>query len=257
MSSSFQTFKAHHSAELFVLPNIWDAQSAMVAEKEKFPAVATSSAAVAEALGYEDGEQMPFSDYLFVVKRIVSTVRVPLTVDMEMGYGKTKEEIHTNLRRLVELGVAGINIEDSAIHNGARSLRDAGEFAKLIQYLKGKLESEKAELFINLRCDTYLLNLENRQKETLNRLKVYNTCGADGIFLPCINQENDIAEAIGHSQLPLSVMCIPGLPDFGKLNNLGVKRASMGPFLFRKVYGNVTSLLQSVNRSKGFAPLLS
>jgi 2-methylisocitrate lyase-like PEP mutase family enzyme len=258
MSSSFQTFKAlHHSGRLFVLPNIWDAQSAVLAEKAEFPAVATSSAAVAESLGYEDGEQMPFADYLFVVKRILASVHVPLTVDMEMGYGKSREEIYANLQRLVDLGVAGINIEDSSISKGIRSLREAGEFATMIQYLKTKLESQKAGLFINIRCDTYLLNIEDKQKETARRLKTYASTGADGVFLPCISDEGDIAEATGQSQLPVSVMCIPGLPDFEKLNKLGVKRASMGPFLFRNVYGNIDGLLRNIQNNKSFAVLIA
>lgn len=257
MSSPFQTFKAlHHSDKLLVLPNIWDANSAMIAEKTGYPAVATSSAAVAESLGYEDGEQMPLADYLFVVKRILSCVHVPLTVDMEMGYGKTREDIYANLQRLVELGVAGINIEDSSIANGTRSLREAGEFAEMIQSLKTKLKSRKEDLFFNIRCDTYLLNMKDPQKETAKRLKIYSATGADGIFLPCISNESDIAEATGQSKLPVSVMCIPGLPDFEKLNELGVKRASMGPFLFRKVYSNIAGLLEST-RSKTFAALLS
>src|SRR6185436_10966185 len=146
-----QTFNAlHHAEKLFVLPNIWDARSALLVENEKFSAVATSSAAVAEGLGYEDGEEMPFSDYLFVVKRILSTVKIPLTVDIEMGYGKNKEEIYGNLQRLVELGVAGINIEDSTMDHSTRSLRDANEFAKMIEYLKSRLEAQKEELFINV-----------------------------------------------------------------------------------------------------------
>ncbi len=257
MTSRFQTFKAlHHSAKLFVLPNAWDANSALIAEKAGFPAVATSSAAVAESLGYEDGEQMPFPDYLFVIGRIAGVVNVPLTVDMEMGYGRTMDDILANMLRLVNLGVAGINIEDSSIVNGTRSLREPGEFAMIIQYLKTKLESQKAGLFINIRCDTYLLNIDDKQMETAKRLKIYSGTGADGIFLPCICDEGDIAEATGLSQLPVSVMCIPGLPDFDKLNELGVKRASMGPFLFRKVYGNIAGLLES-SRSKNFAALLT
>src|ERR1041384_5945478 len=114
MATAFQQFKQlHHSSALFLLPNIWDAKSAQILEKENYAAIATSSAAVANALGYQDGEDMPFEDYLFIIKRILAVVKIPLTIDMEMGYGKINEEIYANCRTLAKLGVAGINLEDS------------------------------------------------------------------------------------------------------------------------------------------------
>ena len=116
MSTSFQKFKTlHHADQLFVLPNAWDARSAQILQEQKFPAIATSSAAVANSLGYEDGEKMTFDEYLFVIRRILASVNVPVTVDIETGYGKTKDDIYNNLRKLIELGVVGINIEDSVI----------------------------------------------------------------------------------------------------------------------------------------------
>ena len=88
MSTKLQKFKAlHHASELFVLPNAWDARSAIVFQEKKFPAIGTSSAAVANSLGYEDGENMPFADYLFVIKRILASVQIPLTVDLEWDTG--------------------------------------------------------------------------------------------------------------------------------------------------------------------------
>jgi len=140
MSSKFSTFKdLHQSTGLFVLPNVWNAKSALLFQEKKFPAIATSSAAVANSLGYEDGEGMPFSDYLFIINRILSSVQIPLTVDMEMGYGRTNEEIFVNILKLIDLGVAGINIEDSTVNNSERVLKEAGIFAKTIEYIKNKL----------------------------------------------------------------------------------------------------------------------
>ena len=89
MSSNFEKFKdLHHSSGLFVLPNAWNAKSALLFQEKKFPAIATSSAAVATSLGYEDGEEMPFADYLFIIKRILSAVQIPLSVDIEIGIWK-------------------------------------------------------------------------------------------------------------------------------------------------------------------------
>lgn len=257
MLPNFEKFKAlHHAGQLFILPNAWDAKSAIILQEKKFKAVATSSAAVAESLGYQDGENMPLSEYLFVIKRILASVNLPVTVDFEMGYGKTKEQILENVTQLVEMGVAGINIEDSEIHHSERALKDATDFAKTIEYVSKELVSANLSLFINIRCDTYLLNIKDKQAETKSRLKIYESTGAHGIFLPCIINENDIAEAVAHTKLPVSVMCMPGLPSFDKLNELGVKRASMGPFLFRKVYKNQGELAQMVMEKRSFSPIL-
>ena len=258
MSSNFQKFKQlHQQSDLLVLPNAWNAKSASIFEEKQFPAVATSSAAVAESLGYSDGEGMPFTDYLLIIKRIVSAIRVPLTVDIEMGYGKTNAEVYTNILKLVELGVAGINIEDSIINQSKRILKDTKTFGSTIEYIKNRLEEEQLQLFINIRCDTYLLNIEKKREETIKRLKVYETTGADGIFLPCISKENDIVEAVNNTKLPVSVMCIPGLPGFAALNKLGVKRVSMGPFMFNKIYDNIGRLSETIDTSKNFSSILS
>ena len=256
MKSNFEVFKAlHHSENLFILPNAWDAKSALIFQENKFPAVATSSSAVAASLGYEDGECMSFEEYLFIVKRILAAVKIPMTVDIEMGYGKTNEKIAANIKQLAELGVAGINIEDSTIENSNRSLKDANEFAKTIEYIRSKLTSENLALFINIRCDTYLLDVKDKQNETTRRLKIYESTGANAIFLPCINNESDITEAVGNSKLPINVMCIPGLPSFDKLNELGVKRVSMGPFLFNSVYKKVSEFSQKIVDNQNFLSL--
>lgn len=257
MSTNFAQFIAlHQGPDLLVLPNAWDAKSALFFQEKGFPAIGTSSAAVATCLGYDDGEKMPFEDYLFVIKRILAAVKIPLTVDMEMGYGKTDEAIFANLMQLCELSVVGINLEDSNISNGKRALKDASTFARTIDYLKNKLATQSTELFFNIRCDTYLLNLQDKQTETQLRLPLYESAGADGIFLPCITEETDIAEALKSTKLPLNVMCIPGLPDFATLQKLGVKRASMGPFFLNKTYAKAAELLHKIEEKQSFSALL-
>ncbi len=258
MSSSFEKFKAlHESNELLLLPNVWDARSAIVFEECGYPAVGTSSAAVANALGLEDGENMCFQDYLFVIKRILSSIKIPLTVDLEMGYGENDDEIADNALHLAALGVAGINIEDSFIDGEGRKLKDAIRFANTIGHIKAKLKSKELDLFINLRSDTHLLDVPNKQHETLHRLEVYNNSGADGIFLPCIADEKHITDAVAHSRLPLNVMVIPNLPGLDRLNALGVKRVSMGPFAFQKVYKGIAELSKAINAVEEFRLCIS
>ena len=257
MTTNFKKFNdLHYGKNLFILPNAWNAKSALLFQEKGFPATGTSSAAVAASLGYEDGEGMPFEDYLFIIRRILNTVKIPVTVDIEMGYGKTNKQIAENIQQLVELGVAGINIEDSVITNSERSLKNTSEFAKTIEHIKNHLTAKDISIFINIRCDTYLLDVMNKQKETNTRLTEYQNTGADGIFLPCISNEKDIAEAVSNTKLPLSVMCIPGLPAFEKLDELGVKRASMGPFMFNRVYKEAEALSQKIIDKKNFLPII-
>lgn len=256
MSSKFEKFKAlHHTAGAFLLPNAWNVKSALRFQEHQFPAIGTSSAAIANSLGYEDGETMPFGDYLFVIKRILSSVQVSLSVDLEMGYGTTDEKIYENVWKLVDLGVTGINIEDSVITKQGRVLKDANLFANTITHIKNRLTADGLDLFVNIRCDTFILDVTNKQKETAERLKIYETTGADGIFLPCISAEEDITEAVNSTKLPLNVMCVPGLPDFSTLNKLGVKRISMGPFLFNKIYDEAGRLSRAIMDNNSFLPI--
>jgi 2-methylisocitrate lyase-like PEP mutase family enzyme len=118
------------------------------------------------------------------------------------------------------------------------------------------LSARNLSIFINIRCDTYILDVADKQKETARRLNIYETTGANGIFLPCIIDENDIGEAVSRTRLPLNVMCVPGLPGFAKLNQLGVKRVSMGPFLFNKIYGTISDLARRIYDDKNFSSIL-
>lgn len=257
MTTKFETFKTLHSADdLFILPNAWDAESAIILQKNNFPAVGTSSAAVSATLGYPDGEKMPFAEYLMIIRRIAASVNIPFTVDLEMGYGTTHEGIYANIENLLDAGVVGINIEDSEITKGVRHLKEAKAFAQTIQFITNKLSSSQQNLFVNVRSDTYLLDVKEKSKETRQRLKLYEDAGADGIFLPFINDEEDIKQAVANTKLPLNVMALPGLPDTQVLKRLGVKRLSMGPFLHSKTYNTMSDLAKKVFEMKSINPII-
>jgi len=200
---------------------------------------------------------MPFAEYLYIIKRILASIQIPLSVDIEMGYGSTADEIFANIQKLTDLGVAGINIEDSVISNSGRTLQEATTFANKLEQIKNKLISKNIDLFVNIRCDTFLLNVANKQEETRNRTKLYEERGADGIFLPGINSEHDITDAVHHTNLPVNVMCIPGLPNFETLKRLGVKRVSMGGFFFNKAYANIGLLSKTIIKDNNFSSILS
>nr|QXL80293.1 isocitrate lyase/phosphoenolpyruvate mutase family protein [Vibrio sp.] len=152
-------FKSLHQANNpLVICNVWDVPSAKLAEKSGFLALGTSSAAIASTLGKEDGENLHFEDVLFIVKAIVGSTPLPLTVDIESGYGDTPDVIAHNIIELVNIGVVGINIEDSVVSQGKRALRDSAWFANLLIGVKKQLRDADVEVFINVRTDAFLLN---------------------------------------------------------------------------------------------------
>ncbi|MBB6501963.1 isocitrate lyase/phosphoenolpyruvate mutase family protein [Pedobacter cryoconitis] len=253
MMTSFEKFRDLHNQEnLLLIGNVWNVQSALVYERAGFEAVATSSSAVAQSLGYEDGEDMPFNDYLFIIERIVKSVKLPVSVDLEAGYGDTPEKVVSNILKLVDLGVAGINIEDSLVRDNKRTIQDAAGFTAKLKAIKDALKARNAEIFINVRCDTYILDLPDAHTEAKRRIKLYETADIDGLFLPFIIREQEISEIAGLTRLPVHVMCMPKLPGFEKLQSLGVKRVSMGGYVYRNVYKQLEVVTKEIIDSQSF-----
>lgn len=254
--SNYQKFKQlHHENTPFLLPNAWDAKSAKVFQANGFSAVATSSAAVANALGYEDGEQVPFDELLFVVKRILASIDVPLSVDIEGGYSRETGEVCENIYKLAYAGVAGINIEDSVVLDGTRKLSDPVETVAKISKIKAYCTRHNIEIFLNLRTDTYLLNVENRFDTTLERIALYQAAGADGIFIPCLTGVDDIKVFCEKTNLPVNVMCMPDLPDFESLAKAGIRRITMGPFMFEYMAKQQAAACSEIRESGNFSSL--
>jgi len=251
-------FKELHKQEKPILIcNVWDVVSAKAAVNLGYQVIGTSSGAIASMLGYEDGEEMSFSELEYIVKRISQSVKLPLSVDLEAGYSRNPDEIVTHIQSLSDLGVVGINIEDSLVENGNRTLLDADIFEKILNEVCSKLKNKGIEMYVNVRTDTFLLGCSNPVKETVTRAKKYQAAGADGLFVPCIVQEEDIQNLTKEIPLPLNVMCMPELPDFERLHNLGVKRISMGNFVFNKMEQQVKKELQHIQQSNSFTSLFA
>ncbi len=247
-------FKAlHHKTSPLIICNVWDVASAKTAEKLGFSAIGTSSAAIASMLGYPDGEQMAFDELLFVVKRIAACSNLPLSVDIEAGFSQDPIQTAQYIKALADVGVGvvGINIEDSKV-NAARTLIDANSFAGFLSAIKGQLSKDKLDVFINVRTDTFLLGVENMEAETKMRAHLYEVAGADGLFVPCISQKDDIQAITNSTKLPVNVMCMPNLPDFSFLESLGVKRISMGNFVFDKLQSDLEVRLSQIQQSNSF-----
>lgn len=194
---------------------------------------------------------MKVSELEYVVKRIASNVDLPLSVDLESGYGENPEQIADNIKKLVQLGVVGINIEDSKVE-GDRVLLDAEDFSEKLKQTKKYLKKDNVDVFLNVRTDTFILLKENMIKETIHRVRLYQEAGADGIFTPCIEKVSDIQEVVNCTALPINVMCMSNLPNFDSLAQIGVKRISMGNFLFDKMYEQYEGSLQNVLLQKSF-----
>ena len=244
----------HQQSSPLLICNVWDAASAKVAEQLNFKAIGTSSAALANVLGYNDGEEMTFEELLFMVERIAKATQLPLSVDIESGFSDDPVEVAKNIKQLVEAGVVGINIEDSKVEQ-ERKLLDATDFSKFLSQVRTELDKEEVAVFINVRTDPFLLGVDNALAETTKRVALYTSAGANGLFVPCITDKEDIQTVTSCTNLPVNVMCMPNLPNFKELSELGVKRISMGNFLFDRLQDELQSFLQRVEQSNSFAPI--
>ncbi|MBU2968430.1 isocitrate lyase/phosphoenolpyruvate mutase family protein [Pseudoalteromonas sp. C2R02] len=244
----------HHQNTPLLICNVWDANSAKTAQKLNFKAIGTSSAAIAQMLGYEDGEQMRFDELLFIVKRILASTTLPLTVDIESGYSRDPLVTAGFIKTLSELGVVGINIEDSLV-NKSRELINADAFADYLNAVTEQLAKDNVDIFINVRTDTFILGTDNVLEQTIERIKRYETANIDGVFVPCITNISDITAVIESTDLAINVMCMPELPNFEVLEQLNVNRISMGNFLFDSLAADLESKIIDVLEAKSFAPV--
>lgn len=246
----------HQNPKPLLLGNIWDVNSAKLLEAAGYEAIGVSSQAAAASFGYEDGENMPFELLLQLAKRVAEVVRIPFTVDLEGGYSRTVAGITENITKLHDVGVVGVNLEDSLVGT-TRRLQAPDDFQQLLLGVAANLRRNNVPVFLNIRTDSFLLGLPTALAETVRRISAYEGAGADGIFVPGITQAGHIAEVVQATRLPVNVMCMPGLPNFAELTALGVKRISMGPFLFSKVNGYASRLAQQLIADHNFASILA
>ncbi len=244
----------YQEEEPILLCNVWDVASAKLAQKVGYTVIGTSSSAIATMLGYNDGEEISFDELEYIVGRIVKSINIPLTVDLEAGYSRNPEEIVEHIKRMEQLGVLGINLEDSIV-NGNRTILSVDEFSRILSSVYTQLAQQNVNIFLNVRTDTYLLGVSNPLEQTIERAGKYADSGANGLFVPCIEKQEDIKVLVEHIALPLNVMCMPNLPDFETLMNLGVKRISMGNFVFNKLNNFLWTELDSIQNNRSFQNL--
>jgi 2-methylisocitrate lyase-like PEP mutase family enzyme len=252
---TFETFlQLHYNETPLLIGNVWDVVSAKAFERNGFRAVATSSAGVAHTWGYEDGEKMPFDLLLKVVERIMRNINIPLSVDMEGGYSRDTSKIIQNIEKLHELGVVGVNIEDS-VKGEKLYMQPVDDFQKIISSISNHLEQKNIKIFLNARTDTFLHKLPSPITETIKRIKAYENAGANGIFVPLISDKDEIREVVEATKLPLNVFSAPTLPGFKELSALGVRRISMGRAVHIVLTRSLEKIIETVTEDQSFKSL--
>jgi 2-methylisocitrate lyase-like PEP mutase family enzyme len=225
-------FRRLHETRPLVLPNAWDAASARVIELAGAPAIASTSAGVSWALGRTDGQKLDREDMIEAISRMVQAVTVPVTADIEGGYGSGSiSDVAETVRAVMGVGAVGINLEDSPGSNGQVLLSPERQ-AERIHAARAAARSAGVDLVINARTDVYLLEAappEARFDETVRRAKVYRAAGADCLFVPGVIDADTIGALVRAIDGPLNIMAGPGAPNTKQLGQLGVARVSVGP----------------------------
>jgi 2-methylisocitrate lyase-like PEP mutase family enzyme len=233
--------RLHSGPRILLLPNAWDVASARVLEELGYPAIATTSAGVAFALGYPDGQRISRHEMLEVVSRIARAVRVPVTADMEAGYGTTPADMAETAREIVGAGAVGLNLEDVTGH--AETSQVATELQKeKIRTIREVSASLGVSLVINARTDVYLMPIgpeATRFERTVERLRAYRAAGADCLFAPGISDRGLIEKLVKAVAAPLNILVTPTCPSIPELQKMGVARASVGSGLMRTTLGLV------------------
>jgi 2-methylisocitrate lyase-like PEP mutase family enzyme len=242
--------RLHQGPDLLLLANAWDAGSARLIESLGARAVATTSAGVAWANGYPDGDALPVERLIAVVVAITRVVAIPLTVDVEGGYSRDPERVGETVGAVVGAGAVGINLEDG---NAPPEL-----LAAKIEQAKKAAAKRGVKLFVNARIDVYLRALvaePERVAETLGRARRYREAGADGIFVPKVIDRGEIQEIASSTPLPLNVLAWPGLPPASELAPLGVRRLSAGSAIASSAWGRTAAVASAFLAGGASEPL--
>lgn len=238
----------HAGPDILLLPNAWDVASARLFEAAGFPAIATTSAGIAWSLGYPDGERISRGEMAKAIARIAAAVKVPVSADLERGYGPVPKFVRQAVEGAWEAGAVGINLEDGT-DDRVRPLRDIDVQCERIRAARGV----SAELVINARTDVYhRSNLAERSRfaEAVKRGNAYLKAGADCVFTPGVSDAETIRQLAKALDGPLNVLASPGLPPVAELRALGVRRLSVGSGACRAAMG-LTRLIAEELRTSG------
>jgi 2-methylisocitrate lyase-like PEP mutase family enzyme len=249
----------HDRTRVLLLPNAWDAASARLFARAGFSAIATTSAGVAWSLGYADGEQAPLDEVLAATARITRAVDLPVTADIESGYGATPDAVGATVRAIIAAGAIGINIEDG-LHAPAQ-LRPIDDAVARIRAARAAADQAGVPIVINARTDTYMPGFGDgeaaRLEETLRRGHAYFAVGADCLYPIGLTDPTTLEGLVRALDAPINVAARPGLPDMTELARLGIARVSTATRLATLAYSAADTALRQVQASGRFDELQS
>ncbi len=238
----------HRSGNVLVLPNVWDVASARIVEEAGYPALATTSAGIAFSLGYPDGQKIPREEMLAAIARIARAVKVPVTADVESGYGIGPDAAKTTALAVIEAGAVGMNLEDS-LGEAGNPLADLAVQVEKIRAVRQAAASADVPIVLNARTDVYLLQVgepSSRYDDTVRRLSAYRDAGADCVFAPGLGDSATIKRLAADLKCPLNILAGPGSPSIQELKALGVARVSLGSSPMRAATGTLRRIAQEL-----------
>jgi 2-methylisocitrate lyase-like PEP mutase family enzyme len=243
----------HHADAPLILPNAWDVSSARAVERAGAMAIATSSSAVAESLGYEDGEAAPANEMLGALGRIGAAVSLPVSGDVEAGYGLEAGEL---VERLLQAGAVGFNYEDTDRSGPAPTLAATVRQAERIAALRQATAESRVPLVINARVDVYLRgsgSVAERTDEAIARGRAYLEAGADCVYPIMLTDRAQISRIVQALHAPVNVLLRPGAPSIDELGRMGVRRISVGGGLAHRIDVEVERMAREVLGGDGSA----
>lgn len=247
-----EDFLAMHTGhEAVVLANVWDVASARIIEEAGFPAIATTSAGIAFAQGFPDGQRIPADRMMTAVANIARAVRVPVTADVEAGYGQRSEDASRTARQVIEAGAVGMNFED-ATADSQHPLTDLKLQVNRIRAIREAADQSGIPLVLNARTDVYLAQVGDpaaRYDETVRRLRAYRDAGADCVFVPGVCDAETIRRIVVDLKCPVNILGLPDAPSIPELIAMGVKRVSLGSGPMRASMGLLRRLADEVKTS--------
>lgn len=258
-----QFLKYHHDQEMLVLLNSWDIASSRITEASGYKAIATTSMGIAASLGYPDCEIIQLSEMIQVITGIVKAVQVPVSVDIEAGYGNNLDEILESVKKIIATGIVGINIEDSI--ELSPTLIDEMEFCERISAIRSLSDSLGFHLVINARTDSFYTSLGTKSEklaESVKRGNKYREAGADCIFVQPVWEKETIATLVKEINAPINILSNPGIgtgilpPSVRELQDLGVARLSLGSGLMKATLALIKKVADELSEKGTYSILM-
>ena len=247
----------HAGPEPLLLANVWDVASARIIEDAGFRAIATSSAGIAFARGFPDGQEIHRFQMFGNIKLIAGAVKVPVTADVEAGYGDKPEHAASTAGSVILQGAVGLNLED-ATGDAERPLVDLPLQLEKIRAVREKAEECGVPLVLNARTDVYLLQVGDRAKrydETVRRLRAFRDAGADCVFVPGLRDAPTIGRLVADLACPVNILAVPDSPSVAELTALGVRRISLGSGPMRAALGLLRRLAHELKTQGTYSAL--